>query len=888
MTASIPRALPLDVALRRAVAHHKAGRLQEAEQLYRAILQAQPDQADANHNLGVLALQTGQPTAGLPYLKAASASDSAHGQYALSYAEALLAAGQPREALDVLHAATQRGLKNPGFQALRNEAEAALLNGTATGAVPTQVEMNEIVVLFDSGWHAEVERRARMLVEKYPNSGFAWKALGTSLQVQGKDALPALQKTTELSPDDAEAYSNLGGALRGRGQLDDALASFRRALEINPGFAEAHFNRAAALNDLGRFEGAAASCRRALEIKPDYTDACITLGIALLALGRPDEAAESYRRVLKVNPTMAELHINLGNVLKELGQLDDAAASYRRALEIRPDYAEGHSNLGVALHALGRFDEATASFRRSLAINPDSAEVHSNMGAAQLALGQIDFAVASYRQALKIRPDYAEAAFNLGVVLTSAGEFGDARACYRKAQDMGFDDAAVHDAFLLPAIMGTRREIMESRADFERNLDQLMAKRLPISDPIKSAVQTNFYLAFHGLNDRDLQMKVAKYYEHACPSLLHAAAHCAKPMAGSQDIRIGFLSKFFSNHSVSLCFSKIIETISSDRQFQVALISSRPIDEGIYSGVIGTRVQLPNHLVLARRAIAELELDILVYLDVGMEPLSYFLAFSRLARVQCVLGGHPVTTGIANMDYFLSADLMEPPDAADHYSEKLVRLPRPLFYFARPSVPAVLRTRAELGLPQGRHIYMCPMALQKIHPDFDDAISRILQLDGNGVIAFFEDIVLRFGRKALLARFERTVPADVRERILFLPWLTHRSDFISAIAAADVILDPFHFGIGSTAMTTFATSTPMVTKTGQFMRGRVGTAYCKMMNLPECIAEDSETYVQKAVQIAGDPSLRDSIRAKILNNSGVLYENLQPVNDLAEFFRSLS
>jgi predicted O-linked N-acetylglucosamine transferase (SPINDLY family) len=142
---------------------------------------------------------------------------------------------------------------------------------------------------------------------------------------------------------------------------------------------------------------------------------------------------------------------------------------------------------------------------------------------------------------------------------------------------------------------------------------------------------------------------------------------------------VGFLSKFLYEHSVSLSFSKIIEALSLNAQFEVTLISTHPVDEKAYAGFAGKRVRLPNNLVRARETLAALELDILVYLDIGMEPLSYFLAFARLARMQCVLGGHPVTTGIANMDYFLSADLSEPPDGDSHYSEKLVRLPIGVF-----------------------------------------------------------------------------------------------------------------------------------------------------------------------------------------------------------------
>ena len=159
---------------------------------------------------------------------------------------------------------------------------------------------------------------ASSLLGQYPNSGVVWKLFGLSLQMQGKDALQALQNATELLPDDAEAHVNLAAALRALGQFDRSVVSSRQALKINPNFAEAHNN----------------------------------LGVALQDLGQLGEAAESFRRVIMIKPDFAEAHNNLGSVLKDIGSFDDALASYRRALEIKPGFAKAHSNLLFASNYL--------------------------------------------------------------------------------------------------------------------------------------------------------------------------------------------------------------------------------------------------------------------------------------------------------------------------------------------------------------------------------------------------------------------------------------------------------------------------------------------------------------------------------------------------------
>jgi len=357
-----PASLTTEQALHQAVAHHQAGQLQDAERLYRAILQAKPNHPDANHNLGVLAVQVQQVAAGLPYFKMALEANPNQEQYWLSYADALLAAGQSADALNVIQNAIGRGYTTPAILALRQKTEAATAGSSVAGSFAKEVktqtsnqspkqkllpqaEMDKVVALFNAGRYVELECRTLALVEQYPDSGFVWKALGASLQMQSKDAVSIFQKTVELLPDDANAYFNLGVALQALGQLDQAMANYRRALEIKSDYDEASNNLGTALQDLGRLDEAIASFRRTLEIRPDYADAYYNLGNALKNLGQLDDATASYRRALEIKPNYVEAHNNLGNALQGLGQLDDATANFRRALEFKPDFADAHSNL---------------------------------------------------------------------------------------------------------------------------------------------------------------------------------------------------------------------------------------------------------------------------------------------------------------------------------------------------------------------------------------------------------------------------------------------------------------------------------------------------------------------------------------------------------------
>jgi predicted TPR repeat methyltransferase len=280
MTADLPRAPSADAVLKQALAQHQAGRLQQAEQLYRAILQAQPFHPEANHNLGVLARQAGQPAAGLPYLKTALAVNPGSGKYLMSYTETLRALGK----IDEVAAAYRRAL------------------------------------------------------ELKPDFAEAHNNLGNALQLlqQLDGAAASFRRALEIKPAYVDAHNNLGVVLQSLGQLDDAAACFRRALKINPDYAAAHCNLGVALQALGQLDDAVASFRRALEIIPGYAVAHYNLGVALQSLGQLDDAVASYRRALEISPDYAAAYGNLGELLRTQGKLDDALACFRQLVRLMP------------------------------------------------------------------------------------------------------------------------------------------------------------------------------------------------------------------------------------------------------------------------------------------------------------------------------------------------------------------------------------------------------------------------------------------------------------------------------------------------------------------------------------------------------------------------
>ena len=220
-----------------------------------------------------------------------------------------------------------------------------------------------------------------LLVTNFPSHHFSWKVLGAVLKATGRksESVDANQTAVALSPQDAEAHSNLGNTLKELGRLDEAEASYNQAIALKPDYAEAHYNLGNTLKELGRLDEAEASYNQAIALKPDYAEAHSNLGITLKELGRLDEAEASYNQAIALKPDYAEAHNNLGITLQELGRLDEAEASYNQAIALKPDYAEAHSNLGITLKELGRLDEAEASYNQAIALKPEDFKTHKQL-----------------------------------------------------------------------------------------------------------------------------------------------------------------------------------------------------------------------------------------------------------------------------------------------------------------------------------------------------------------------------------------------------------------------------------------------------------------------------------------------------------------------------
>jgi tetratricopeptide (TPR) repeat protein len=330
-------------------------------------------------------------------------------------------------------------------------------------------DIGALIALLDQGHLSEAEHRARTLLSTYPRAGMLWKILGVALMRQGKDALAALRRTTELEPLDGEAHGNLGAALHDQGLWAEALVSLRRALEIQPHNIEALVDAGDALRALGQAREAVPLYQRALTLNPRLPEAQNNLGNAFLELARYDDAVACYRQALAIKPDDAQILCNLGNAQRLLGIADEALASTRRALALDPGLSMAHNNLGLVLAALGQREDAIASYGRALTLNPSYVEAHNNLGNVLFELRKIDQAAASYARALALQPRHAAAHLSLGVVLRAQHRHTDAESHCQAA--LSIDPNYVEALSLLGELRADRGRFSEAEKLFQRAIE---------------------------------------------------------------------------------------------------------------------------------------------------------------------------------------------------------------------------------------------------------------------------------------------------------------------------------------------------------------------------------------------------------------------------------
>jgi protein O-GlcNAc transferase len=895
-----------NAGFRQGLSLHQQGRLADAEYIYQQVLQQRPDHHEALHLLGVIALQTRRADQGIDLIRQAIVQNPVNAAAHCNLGNGLRTLNRLDEAVAsydqaiALQPAFAEAWCNRGnaLRMLNRDAEAVESYDKAITLTPDHAEayysrgnglralnrLEEAVASYDMAITLNPK-----YAEAYSNRGIALRGLK-----RHAEAVASYDEAIALKPDFAEVFSNRGIVQRELKLYPEAVASYDTAIALNPDFAEAYTNRAIVLRDLNRLEEALASFDTAIALKPDYAAACYSRAITLRDMNRPEEAVASYDHAIALTPDHAEAHYGRGSVLLDLNRLEEAVASYDSAIALKPDDAAAFYSRGIALPDLNRPEEAIISYDGAIALKSDFAEAYSNRGIVLAQLNREAEAMASYDKAIALKPDLVEAHLNLAAALKVQGRLDEATAGYERALSLRPDLAEVRLHLCmaqLPILYQDPSEIDQRRAAYRERLLELRddVQHRRVSGDLAAAVGSAqpFFLAYQAYNDRELQ---SLYGDLVCRMIAerYPATLLPSPPGPREQVRVGFVSGFFRRHSNWKIPIKGWLSQLDRRRFEIFGYhtgKTRDDETKAAASFCDHFVQGPLPADRWRELVLANQPHILIYPEVGMDPVSAWLAAQRLAPVQCVSWGHPNTTGYPTIDYFLSSELMEPSNAQQHYTERLIRLPNLSIYYDPPETSRSTGDRAAFGLRSSAVLYWCGQSAMKYLPQFDGVFPRIAGDVSDCQFVFIVNENSPCVTRQFQDRLHRAFAAfglNARDHCVFLPRLGPEL-FVAAIGQCDIVLDSIGWSGCNSTLEGLAHDVPIVTLTGSLMRGRHTTGILTMMGVTETIAGTVDEYVSLAIRLARDIAWRTSLRRRMSEEKYRVFRDRDCISALEDF-----
>lgn len=610
------------------------------------------------------------------------------------------------------------------------------------------------------------------------------------------------------------------------------------------------------------------------------------IGASQLQQRRMAEAETTLRQAIAHWPEHVDAHYNLATLLAEVDLHPEALKAWQHLHQMAPEATDVTLELVVSLARNEHLEKARQLLDMIPAI-PDNAAVDLRLllaqaltwtgraqAAADLVAGMSDDQLAHVRLV-----EIADEMVNLH-------ELDAARSILDKLLQLseeGLRSPGLKYLFLkhlmLPPIYRDADDLQRCRIAFTQGLDALekalasaaLDKRCETN--LAQLAFSNFHLAYQGRNDRELQQKLGNIMTGLAPRFASRNFSPAQPRT-TGPVRVAVVSSHLRESTVGAYFRSWVSMLAN-AGFEVHAIQIGPIDDAV-TQAIGREahklLRLNGSADAYAQAISEGGFDVLIYPEIGMTAELLPLAALRLAPVQLCGWGHPVTTGLSTIDGYFTCAEMEPADAVEHYSERLLPLPGLGTDYTRPASVKPL-TRTALGLPEQRHLYLLPHSPFKMHPDNDVLWARIAAEDPQAVLIMFRGP--RAGMlppiRERLSKALTTAGADPRRQLSILP-MTSRERFLQINHACDVMVDALHWSGGNTSIDALLCGLPVVTCAGEFMRSRQSATMLRRLGLHELICSNPSELVDLAIATASNHSHRTGLSKRIQDNLPSLFD----------------
>lgn len=656
------------------------------------------------------------------------------------------------------------------------------------------------------------------------------------------------------------ANANIASCLMMLGLVRPALKYVDRALHLDPHYTPALINRVKAFQAQARYEDAVAICKEILERNPKEEEAWLNWAACLCANQQTELALPVVRQWLRACPESLQGHLKEGELLSNQGDHSAAIQSFTAALRIAPEAEKPYAHMSVVMYRTRHYEASLKYLDKALEINPESLSSHYWKAHILWFIGSWRESLIHHQKAAALRPDSAVYFLNQHLIL--------------------------------PCIIESREEIEEARERFLEGLSLAENNSSIHFNPNDTATAHTFFLAYHNKEDRLLLERYINLMRKLTGPLRNHYrrqhhSHLKRHKSAQHDrIRIGFLSKNFYNHSNTLAFEGLIRHL--DRQnFHVVLIhtadSKRDAVRDNLDAACEESIVLPADYSEVYGTLHTLDLDILFFTDLGMNANEFLLPLFRSAPIQMTGWGIPHTSGIKEIDYYITSTELESPEAQVNYTETLVRLEGGLpCCFQKPGEQQYMALPREYFiLPPNDTLIGCLQGLHKLHPDYDLILEEIAIRNPDVGFVFVED-ELASRSQIFLDRLAKTAPS-VRERCVFLA-LMQRHEYQALCNCVDLLLDPIYYGSGITFFEASFVGTPIVTMEGNNLRTRVVASGYREMGIENPpITNTKEEYIELVTALINDPERREGMRASILANNHRVFHRMDHIRSFEQF-----
>ncbi|MFE1746470.1 tetratricopeptide repeat protein [Coleofasciculus sp. H7-2] len=503
---------------------------------------------------------------------------------------------------------------------------------------------------------------------------------------------------------DPKAWLSLGVLYYEAEQYQKSIEAILNLLKIDSSLFQGYYILGLSFEKINQNSQAISAYTEAIALEPKLIEAYNNLGNLLTQTGESEQAEAVYRQAIAANSSHFGSYLNLGNLLMEQNQLEPAIEVYKTALTLSPDNPDILNNLAIALEAQKnptqfilkfgnklyqqeRYETAIEQYQKFIEIQTGDAEVYFNLSDCFIHLNRLQEAIATLQEGICFHPITGKLHFYLIKLLQQNGQIEEAISSADKASQLLPNEYVfkIFKNLILPAIYDTHDEINFYRQRFIEGIQNLIKQTTieTLGDKTNALMGiscfTNFYLGYQAHNVLELQRQYGDFVHQIMaanyPQWVEPVS--MPPLTENNKIRVGYVSAYLHSYSGTLWLTGWLRYCEK-KNFEIYCYYTGNEPDAItrqFQGYSDVFHHIPYNLEAVCQQILTDKLHILVFPEVGMDALTIQIAGLRLAPVQCVAWGHPVTTGLPTLDYFLSSQLMEPENAQEHYSEKLIRLP---------------------------------------------------------------------------------------------------------------------------------------------------------------------------------------------------------------------